>query len=128
MRLITKESACITKNMQEVQSSNCRRYCVAQMWVVSVILLLTTAVFSVSAEQIELSAASAARAHFTGDGLQVSNLYSKLLPFSIDSICNRSFGGFYIVDGDLFYASFSLCSIYYRSSLLACAQKSTNVY
>lgn len=80
MRLIRKQSAYITKNMQEVQSSNCRRYCVDQMWVVSVILLLTTAVFSVSAEQIELSAAP--RAHFTGDGLQVSNLYSKLLPFS----------------------------------------------
>ncbi|XP_055323853.1 uncharacterized protein LOC129578779 isoform X4 [Sitodiplosis mosellana] len=55
--------------MQEMQSSNCRRYGImAQMWVVSAILLLTIAVFNINAEQhIELSVP---RAHFADDGLQ----------------------------------------------------------
>lgn len=64
----------LKKNMQEMQSSNCRRYGImAQMWVVSAILLLTIAVFTINAEQhIE---PSEHRAYFAGDGLQVSIYY-----------------------------------------------------
>lgn len=58
--------------MQEMQSSNCRRYCVAKMWVVSVMLLLSAAVFTANAHRIEPSAA--VPAHLAGDALQVNNL------------------------------------------------------
>lgn len=78
--------------MQEMQSSNCRRYGImAQMWVVSAILLLTIAVFTINAEQhIEQ------HAHFTDDGLQVSTfLYHKIsiclvfvFQFSLAALCS----------------------------------------
>lgn len=61
MVLIREQSACATENMQEMQSSYCQRRSVGcgsdgrrsqrQMWVVGVILLLTTIIFTVNAEQ-----------------------------------------------------------------------------
>lgn len=62
MVLLRRQSACVARNMQEMQSSNSWRYYVAQMWVLGAILLLTTTVFTVNAEHAELNA---------GDALQV---------------------------------------------------------
>lgn len=76
MVLIRKQSAWLTKNMQEMQSSNCRQCCVVQMWVVSAILLLTTVVFTANAE---LNEQSMPRAHFIGDDLQVSCLVIQIM-------------------------------------------------
>lgn len=90
MVLIRKQSACATKNMQEMQSLNCQRYCVGcssgsrrcprQMWVVGVILLLTTIIFTVNAEQTHAQRHNdgSLRTHFVDDdNLQVSQMLPK---------------------------------------------------
>ncbi|XP_031617659.1 uncharacterized protein LOC116337350 isoform X2 [Contarinia nasturtii] len=49
--------------MQEMQSSNCqRRYGMARKWVVSVILMLTTIVFAINAEQHNIDSSIVSRA------------------------------------------------------------------
>lgn len=74
MVLIRKHSAVVIKHIQEM---HCRRCFVGQMWVVSVILLLTTIVFTaVNAEHIELNGD-----HDVHNGSQVSAhfVYFKIL-------------------------------------------------
>lgn len=89
MVLIRKQSACATKNMQEMQSLNCQRYCSSsgssnrrhQMWVVGVILLLTTIIFTANAEQLRTQRHNdgpPSRTHFIGDdNLQVKHILPK---------------------------------------------------
>lgn len=78
--------------MQEMQSSNCRRYGImAQMWVVSVILLLTTAVFTINAEQQHIELSSVPRAHLADDGLQVSKFSGYIPHYNIYCVCMPSF-------------------------------------
>lgn len=85
MVLIRRQSACVAKNMQEMQSLKCRRYYVAQMWFLGAIFLLTTTVFAVNAENIELSASP----RLAGDDLQVCVIYSFIEIPKIIAIFNR---------------------------------------
>lgn len=76
--LIRKPSACVmTENMQKMQSSsNSRRLMVGQMWVVTAILLLTTIIFTVNAEQAHFEGSEVDRrlpsSHVIVDGFEVS--------------------------------------------------------
>lgn len=81
-----KRSAYAMKNMQEMKSLNCQRYCVGngsgtshQMWVVgAAIVLLTTIIFTVNAEQsrVQYNNDEPSATHFNADdNLQQVRIY-----------------------------------------------------